>query len=226
MAGLTPQAMEVLKVHHGVATRSMLRDAGVGPDAQRGAIARRQLVVMYERVLRIAAAPESTLARCAALCLACPRSFVTGPTGGRMGSLRRMPRDEIVHLSTPHGSNIGPLDGVLLRQTTRIHPSDVQRRRPDGIVLASAPRLVFDLGADLTATDHASVVEQILHERRRRLISDPGTRRPTVRLGDQPCDSETNRPTRRPTVRLGRRASDSAHGASTTTRPRPARPNW
>ncbi len=75
-----------------------------------------------------------------------------------------MPRTDLIHLSVAHGSNIGPLDGVVLRQTTNIAPADVQRRH-DGITMASAPRLAFDLGADLNSTDHASVVEQLLQER-------------------------------------------------------------
>jgi hypothetical protein len=166
VAGLTPQAMEVMKVHHGVASRSMLRAAGVGVDAQRRAVERGLLVEMYDRVVRIATAPDTVVARCAALCLAFPRAFITGPTEGRLIGLRRMPPTQLVHLSVPHGSNIGPLDGVVLRQTTSIHPSDLQQRRPDGIVLASAPRLAFDLGADLSAIDHASIVEQLLHEQR------------------------------------------------------------
>jgi hypothetical protein len=73
---------------------------------------------------------------------------------------------EPIQLSIPHGSNIGPLDGVTLRQSTKIAVGDVQARRRDGIRLASPPRLAFDLAADLSQRDHASIVEQILHERR------------------------------------------------------------
>lgn len=166
MAGLTPQALEVMKSHHGVATRTMMRAAGVGVDAQRRLVARGVLIEVGDRVVQIASSPDSLEARCTALCLSFPSSFITGPTAGRLLGLRRMPAAEPVHLGVRHGSNIGPLDGVVLRQSTNLHPSDIQQRRSDGIALASAPRLAFDLGADLGALDHASVVEQLLYEKR------------------------------------------------------------
>ncbi len=166
MSGLNPQAMAVLREHHGVATLKMLRDAGVGRVAVDRLIEHGVLTQHLERVVRIASTPETEESRCAELCLAFPRAFITGPTAGRLTKLRRMGPPDNVHLSVPHGSNIGPINGVNLRQTTKIHVSDVQAVRRDGIRLASAPRLAFDLAADLVQRDHASIVEQILHERR------------------------------------------------------------
>lgn len=166
MTGLTPHALAVLSAHHGVATTTMLRQAGVGRAAIVGLVERGVLVREHERVVRIASSPATLLSRCAGMCLAYPAAFVTGPTAGKLTGLRRMPRPDPIHLCVRHGSNVGPLVGVVLRQSTSIHPSDVQSRRPDGIRLASPPRLVFDLGADLTQADHASVVEQVLHEER------------------------------------------------------------
>ena len=166
MAGLTQQALAVMRKHHGVATRAMLRAAGVGAPAQRRLVVAGVLAEVHERVLQVTSSPLTLEARCAALCLAYPRAFITGPTEGRLIGLRRMPAADPIQLVVAHGSNIGPLEGVTIRQTTNIHPSDVQLRRPDGIVLASAPRLAFDLGASLSAIDHASVVEQLLLEGR------------------------------------------------------------
>ncbi len=124
------------------------------------------LALEHERVLRICSSPSTMESRCTALCLAYPDAFITGPTGGRLTGLRRMPPPEPIHLEIGHGHNIGPFVGVVLRQSTKIHPADVQARRKDGIRLASPPRLAFDLGADLSERDLASVVEQLLHERR------------------------------------------------------------
>jgi len=166
MAGLTQQALVVMKVHHGVASRAMLRAAGVGAHAQRRLVEAGVLVEVHERVLRVSSSPATLEARCAALCLAYPGAYITGPTEGKLIGLRRMPAAEPIRLAVRHGRNIGPLDGVTIHQSTSIHPSDVQLRRPDGIVLASAPRLAFDLGAYLSYIDHASVVEQLLHEGR------------------------------------------------------------
>ena len=151
MTGLTPHALAVLRAHHGVATTTMLRRAGVGRAAIVGLIERGVLVREHERVVRIASSPATLLSRCAGMCLAYPAAFVTGPTAGKLTGLRRMPRPDPIHLCVRHGSNVGPLAGVVLRQSTSIHPSDVQSTRPDGIRLASPPRLAFDLGADLVA---------------------------------------------------------------------------
>ena len=84
----------------------------------------------------------------------------------RLTNLRRMGHVVDVDLGIRHGRNVGPLPGVRLRQTRNLHPADVQPRRPDGIRLAGAARMMFDLGADLSPRDHASVVEQMLQEGR------------------------------------------------------------
>src|SRR6478735_2378532 len=139
MSGLNPQAMAVLREHHGVATLTMLREAGVGRAAVDRLIEHEVLFQRLERVVRIASAPETEESRAAELCLAFPRAFITGPTGGRLAKLRRMGPAKLIHLSVPHGSNIGPIEGVHLRQSTKIHVSDVQGRRRDGIRLASPP---------------------------------------------------------------------------------------
>jgi hypothetical protein len=95
--------------------------------------------------------------------MAYPRGFVTGPAAGRLMSLRRMPRTADVSYCMPHGAHIGPFPGVDLRQSTRI-PSSHVVVRGDGIRIASAARLAFDLAVDLTEIDHQSVVEQLLND--------------------------------------------------------------
>lgn len=156
----------MLRTHHGVATAEMLRQTGVGRHVRERLVDAGVLEVVYERVFRIRSAPDTEVARSAAICLAYPHAYITGPSGGRLTMVRRMPKDDEVHVGISHGCNIGPIDGVRLRQTRNLQPGDVQGRRPDGIRLASAPRLAFDLGADLSPADHASVVEQLLQERR------------------------------------------------------------
>jgi hypothetical protein len=165
MNDLTPVALAVFAQHHGVATGLMLQRAGISRNRRRRLVAAGLLVHEHRRVYRLAGSPITLESRCAALCLEHPQGFITGPTGGRLSGLRRMGVPGDIHFSVPHGSNIGPIDGVHLRQSTRVPPRHVVHRR-DGIVIASASRLAFDLAADLTEIDHASVVEQLLKERR------------------------------------------------------------
>jgi len=74
-----------------------------------------------------------------------------------------MPRAEPIQFVVPHGIHLESVPGITLHQTTSIRPSDL-RRRGDGIVVASPARLAFDLAAFLTVQDHASVVEQLIHD--------------------------------------------------------------
>jgi hypothetical protein len=170
MTDLTPAALAVFAQHHNVATGPMLQRAGVGRARRRRLLEAALLEVVHRCVYRLAGAPDTLESRCAALCLAHPSGFITGPTGGRLAGLRRMGRDDRVHFSVPHGSNIGPIVGVVLRQTTVIDPSHIVLRS-DGIRVASATRLAFDLAADLSDLDHSSVVEQLLAERKVSLAS-------------------------------------------------------
>ena len=91
------------------------------------------------------------------------RSFITGPTAGAHLGLRRMPRTAQIHLSVPHGRHIEVPTGVLLRQSTSITPADV-RALDTGLVIASWPRLLFDLSTDMRPVDQLSVIEQVLRD--------------------------------------------------------------
>jgi hypothetical protein len=164
MKDLTPAAMDVLARHHGVATHRMLTMAGVGRRVRQRLVAAGVLLPIHADVVRIASAPPTLHSECAALCLAHPHGFITGPTAGRLMDLRRMPATTDIHFCVRHGSNIGPLPGVELRQSTRIRPSDTVRRA-DGVTIASPPRLVFDLARDLSHVNLCSVIEQVVDRR-------------------------------------------------------------
>lgn len=162
---LTKEALRTFEKHHGLATFPMLSIAGVSRRALHRAVEDGVLETLHERVFRILSSPVTLQSRCAALCLAYPRGYITGPTGGALTSVRRMPKSDLVTFAVPHGSNIGPIDGVDLRQTTKVLADHVVKRG-DGIRVASPARLAFDLSRDLSPLDHRSVVEQLLKERR------------------------------------------------------------
>ncbi len=163
MSDLTPSALAILRAQHGHATTAQLAKAGVGRRARLRLAEAKVFTSVYKSVVRIESAPHTLEGRCVALSLAHPAGFVTGPTGGRLLGLRRMPSAEPIHFSVLHGVHLDPRANVVLRQTTSIRPSDVRHRR-DGINLASPARLAFDLAASLSREDHASVVEQLLRD--------------------------------------------------------------
>ncbi len=164
MAALSPAAVDVVRRHHGIITTSQLREAEISAKAIRTLAGSGLLVREHRGVYRIATSPVTLESRCVALCCAHESGFITGPSGGRLWGLRRMPNDRRLYFAAPHGIEFDHL-GIVLRQTTAIDPSDVFVRT-DGIRVASPWRLAFDLAADLKPLDHASVVEQILHEGR------------------------------------------------------------
>ncbi|MEP7046790.1 MAG: hypothetical protein ABI949_08930 [Ilumatobacteraceae bacterium] len=160
---LTPQAFELFRRQHGHASVQQLADAGVGRNARRRLVEGEALIAVSRSVLRISSAPLSFESRCVALCLAHSVGFITGPSGGRLAALRRMPASEPIHLCTPHGIHLFD-DNVVLRQTRKLGPLDTVRL-PSGVVMASSPRLAFDLARDLAPLDHASVIEQMIQRR-------------------------------------------------------------
>lgn len=161
---LTPAAARWLAAHHGVITRPELSDIGLG----RRAVDRLCAVGVLHRFARgvyvLTTAPQTLEHRCRLLCALHPGGFVTGSTAAMLEGLRRQPLASALNFCVLHGVHLHHVDGVRFRQTTKLRPSD-RRIRPDGIVVASWPRLAFDLGADLPPLDHRSVVHQLLDRR-------------------------------------------------------------
>ena len=107
------------------------------------------------------ASPCTVLQRCVVLSASHRSGFVTGPTAGTILGLRRMPRTSALHYSIRHGNRLPRCAGVQFRQSTAIGSTD-RIVRLDGVTIASATRLAFDLAADLDQLDHLSVLEQLL----------------------------------------------------------------
>lgn len=165
MSGLTPAAVMWLTGHHGVITAARLRRFGVRRRALARLIEDGVLSVVERGIYVATAVPTSLEQRCALVCAAHPAGFITGPTAGTMLKLRRMPRHAQIHFTVRHGVHLPTMTGVRFRQSTSVTERD-RVRRQDGIVLATWPRLAFDLAADLRPLDHLSVLQQLVHERR------------------------------------------------------------
>ena len=173
MGTLNLAALSSLHDHLGTITVAQLDRCGISHRLRLHLISIGALIPMHRGVYRIASQPISLEVRCAALSLFIPDGFVTGPVGGKLFDLRRMPTTttkppqrskekpiEVIPYAVPHGSRIS-IPGVRIRQTTIIEPTDLFERG-DGIRLASPWRLAFDLAGDLDAEDLDSVIEQIL----------------------------------------------------------------
>ncbi len=163
MIDLTPKAFAILRRQHGHASVRQLAEAGVGRNARRRLIEGQELVAVHRSVLRISSAPFTFESRCVGLCLCHESGFVTGPSGGRLVGLRRMPAAEPIQFCVPHGIHLSD-SGVVVRQSRNVTPLDFVRLA-SGIVVASGPRLAFDLARDLSPMDLASVIEQMIQRK-------------------------------------------------------------
>jgi hypothetical protein len=163
MIDLTPKAFAILRRQHGHISVSQLTRSRVGRNAIRRLVEGGALIAAHKSVLRIASASVTFEGGCIALCLAHPAGFITGPSGGKLTGLRRMPRATPIQFCVPHGVHL-VIDGVVLRQSRKVTQFDTVRL-PSGIIVASGPRLAFDLAVDLTPLDHASVVEQLIQRK-------------------------------------------------------------
>jgi hypothetical protein len=160
-ATLSPAAARWLSDHHGVATTADLRRFEIG----RKAVDRLIEVGVLRRFARnvhvLTTARPTLEHRCRLLCALHPGGFVTGPTAAVLAEIRRQPTASALNFCVRHGVHLHHIEGVRFRQTTKLSAADC-RVRPDGIVVASWPRLAFDLAADLKPLDHRSVVHQLL----------------------------------------------------------------
>jgi hypothetical protein len=157
--------MRWLAEHHGVITTARLRDDHVSESTIARLVRNEVLQRAGKGVFVITTAPQTVEQRCVVQCASHPAGFITGPTAGALAALRRMPRTSAIHVSVGHGRHLEAVPGVKWRQTTVIWKAD-RSHRQDGIVVASWPRLAFDLAADVHQLDHVSVVNQLLHEGR------------------------------------------------------------
>ncbi|MCU1394384.1 MAG: hypothetical protein JWM34_2812 [Ilumatobacteraceae bacterium] len=159
---LTPSALDWLSKHHGIIDADRLEQCGVSARTRRRHVAEGLLVVVAKGVYRIASTPPLARSTCVVLSVAHPTGFVTGPAGGRLRGLWRMPKTDI-HYCVPHGHELR-LPGIIVRQSRAVDEAQDVQVRADGIRIATPWRLAFDLAADLDDLSHRSVTEQILRD--------------------------------------------------------------
>lgn len=161
MATLTAEALSVLQRQAGHITASQLMAAGVSKEMRRRLVHTGVLERPAKSVYRIAANRPTLESRLLTVSLSHQDGFLTGPLTGKYLDVRRMPARAPIHLCLPHGGRTMVPVGVVLRQSTRITALD-RRRLDNGVIVASWPRLLFDLAADLSPSALLSAIDQVL----------------------------------------------------------------
>lgn len=163
MGHFTAEALHVMQRQSNIISFRQLQAAGMSPRVRRRMIEDGVLEHVGKTVVAVSGLAMTLERRCIALCLQHPQGYVTGPTGGVLLRQRRMPRLSEISFGVPHGLHIDVPPGVRLRQTT-ILPQSHRRQLDNGIVIASWPRLAFDLATDLPRIDLHSVIDQMIHD--------------------------------------------------------------
>jgi very-short-patch-repair endonuclease len=162
MHPLTQAVSSWLAGHHGVITFTDLRRLGVTA-AQVQRLVRTGVLRPYIRgVYRLAAAPPTIEQAMALACAVGPDVVVSHVSAGRLWGLRRLGRDQRLHVLI-HGRSHRLIPDTVMHRCHRIGPVDLVGR-PDGIRLTSPPRTCFDLASVLSDERLESVIEQVVHD--------------------------------------------------------------
>jgi very-short-patch-repair endonuclease len=160
MPHLSPQLMELVATRHGVVTAEQLTNDGLGYNTVRRLVTSKVLLRCHEGVYRVATAPDTFEARCAAACLADSVAVITGPAAARLWNFRHVFVQQIPIVLVEHDRS--PLyRRVIMRRTNVLEPEDWVIR-PDAIRIASPPRAWFDCGRDLDDTRFERLTEWVI----------------------------------------------------------------
>ena len=149
--------------HLGIISVAKLVEFGCGERNIAQMVERKELVTMMPGVFRSAQWPSNREQILAAVCARNLAAMIGFTTAGQEWDLRRM-IDPRVHVLVPHGRS-PEMEGVVVHRCRRIDPVDIVQR-PDGIRLSSPPRTIFDSADMIGAEATASVLEQLLNERK------------------------------------------------------------
>jgi hypothetical protein len=138
MALISPTLASSIARHHGIVTTDELIRDGLTHRAVAHHVRLGALVRLHNGVFRVATAPDTFEARCAAACAADPEAVVTGSAAARLWEFRHIGRPDVPIVLVPHDRT--PITrGVLLRRTNVLDDED-RVARDDGICVASPVR--------------------------------------------------------------------------------------
>ena len=159
---LSPAVLQFFAAHHGIASRTDLRELGLTDGQIRHLVRTGRCERLRKGVYRLTSCPWTFESEAVAACAVAPDVFVSHRSAGRFGGLRKC-QFERIEVSCPGPTKRGVPNAIVYR-SHRIGPNDVVTR-DDGIRLSSIERTVFDLASVLTDAQFESVVEQVLRDR-------------------------------------------------------------
>ena len=145
MPAFDRRAVAWLRDHHATISSAEMDAAGITLDQRKLLVSSGVLTRVVDGCYRFTGVDaDDERARCAALCTSRPHLVVSGPTASRLWSLRRSPRDGLVHVIAPPHSHPCREPWVRAFRTGTLSDDEIVQR-PDGIRLTSPPRTVVDM---------------------------------------------------------------------------------
>jgi len=162
---------------HGIVTADQLAADGLSEHMVRRLVTAGVLVRCHRGVFRLATAPATFEARCAAACAASPLLVIGAAAAARLWGYRHV--DHPAHPVVLARLGTRPLSDVEIRRTSVLEPEDWVARR-DGIRVASPPRTWFDCATDLDDDRFEQLTEWVLDHH----VRVPALIRVVRRMGD------------------------------------------
>jgi very-short-patch-repair endonuclease len=179
MSFLTPAVTAWLSAHRGTVPTTALARLGITADELRRLVRKRVLERVVHGAYRFTGSPADVFQRAAAICAARPQFVVARETAARIWGIPGFEDVDDVHVLAPHGTHVRRPPPWLHVHRTDVLPAEDIVRRPDGIVVASPPRAVVDLGQVLARDELGLCVEWALSRGR---CTETGLRRVAARL--------------------------------------------
>ena len=160
MAHIPPALSGRIAERHGIVTTHELVEAGVSRHSIRLLAQNRILLRQHSGVYLVAGSELTFEGRCVAACLADSEAVVTGPAAARLWAFHHVFHPNVPDVLVRHDRT--PITrGVTLRRTNVLEAEDVVDR-PDGIRVASPPRVWFDCAHDLGDEKFEMLTEWVL----------------------------------------------------------------
>ncbi|MEO5723344.1 MAG: hypothetical protein ABIQ39_11480 [Ilumatobacteraceae bacterium] len=123
-----------------------------------------ELVPLLPGIYRSAQWPQSANQAMSALCQRNPDAIIAFTSAARIWEFRKIPPENVIHVLVPHG-HTPEIAGAVIHRCRRIDSVDIVRRT-DGVRLTSPPRTMFDIADMIGPHSTASVLEQVINEKR------------------------------------------------------------
>jgi hypothetical protein len=157
-----PDVLELFSTQHWVASRDQLGVHGVSAKVVQRAVREGLVVPIVDGVVALARTETADESRLMAVQLAGGhQAFLSGPTAGRLHGLRRMPA-EIVEITVPE-TRVKVWPTWVRAVRTSWADEEARPARIDGLAVASPPRTLFGLAAQLSPWSFERAAEDMWH---------------------------------------------------------------